>query len=49
MDVCVKLLADDVGTAEYDENAFLSVNIDSFDQLFLNIYQIPCLWCKLVP
>ena len=34
MDVCVELLADDVWTAEYDKTGFLSVVVDSFDQLY---------------
>ena len=33
--VCVELLADDVWEAEDDKTGFLSVGVDSFDQLFL--------------
>ena len=32
MDVCVKLLADDVWAAEDDKTGFLSVGVDSFDR-----------------
>ena len=35
MDVCVKLLAYDVWSAEDDKTGFLSVRVDSFDQLYL--------------
>ena len=35
MDVRVKLLADDVWSSEDDKTGFLSVEVDSFDQLFL--------------
>ena len=35
MDVCVKLLADDLWAAEDDKPGFLSVGVDSFDWLFL--------------
>ena len=35
MDVRVKLLADDGRPAEDDKRDFLSVGVDSFDQLFL--------------
>ena len=35
MDVCVKLLVDDVWASEYDITGFLSVEVNSFDQLYL--------------
>ena len=35
MDVHAKLLAGDVWAAEYDKKVFLSVGMDSFDQLSL--------------
>ena len=35
MDVCVKLLADDVWAAEDNKTGFLSVGVDSFDRLYL--------------
>ena len=35
MDVCVKLLADDVWAAEDDKTGFLSFGVDSSDQLYL--------------
>ena len=35
MDVSVKLLTYDVWAAEYDKIVFLSVGVDSFDQLYL--------------
>ena len=35
IDVCVELLADDVQEAEDDKTGFLSVGVDSFDQLLL--------------
>ena len=35
IDVCVKLLVDDVWEAEYYRTGFLSVGVDSSDQLFL--------------
>ena len=35
IDVCVEWLADDVWEAEYDKTGFLSVGVDSFNQLFL--------------
>ena len=35
MDVCVELIVDDVWAAEYDKTGFLSVGVDSFDQLYL--------------
>ena len=35
MDVRVELLADDVWSSENDKIGFLSVEIDSFDQLYL--------------
>ena len=35
MDVCVKLLADDVWAAEDDKTGFLSVGVDIFDLLYL--------------
>ena len=35
MDVCVKLLADDVWEAEDYITGFLSVGVDSFDRLYL--------------
>ena len=35
MDVRAKLLADDVWAAEDDKTGFLSVGVDSFDQLYL--------------
>ena len=31
MDVCVKLLADDIREAEDEKTSFLSVGVDSFD------------------
>ena len=34
MDVCVKLLTDDVRAAEDDTTGSLSVEVDSFDQLY---------------
>ena len=34
MDVCVKLLADDVWATEDDKTDFLSDGVDSFDQFF---------------
>ena len=36
MDVCVKLLADDVWAAEYDKTDFLIFGVDSFERLYLN-------------
>ena len=42
MDVCVELLADDVWAAADDKTGFLSVKVDSFDQLFLEKDQFPC-------
>ena len=48
MDVRVKLLVDDVLAAEDDKKCLLSVEVDSFDQLFLKNNQFPCLLCKLV-
>ena len=35
MDVCVKLLADNVWAAEEDKTGFLSVGVDIFDFLYL--------------
>ena len=35
MDIRVELIADDVWVAEDDKKSFLSVKVDSFDQLFL--------------
>ena len=35
MDVCVKLLADDAWSAEDDKTGFLSVEVDTFDWIFL--------------
>ena len=35
MDVCVKLLADDVWAAEDNNTSFLSVGVDIFDQSYL--------------
>ena len=35
IDICYKLLVDDVWEAEYDNTGFFSVGVDSFDQLFL--------------
>ena len=35
MDVCVKLLADDVRADKDDKIGFLSVGMDIFDQLYL--------------
>ena len=35
MNVCVKLLADDVWAAEYDKTGFLSVAVHIFDRLYL--------------
>ena len=35
MDVCVKLLADDVWASQYYKTGFLSVVVDSFDGLYL--------------
>ena len=35
MDVYVELLADDVWAAEDDKTGFLSVEVDSFDRLYL--------------
>ena len=34
MDVRVELLADDASETEYDKTSFLSVEVDSFDQLY---------------
>ena len=48
MDVRVKLIADDVWEAEYYKTGFLSVEVDSPDQLFLKNDQFPCPWYKLV-
>ena len=48
MDVRVKLLANDVREAEYYKTGFLSVEVDSPDQLFLENDQFPCPWYKLV-
>ena len=48
MDVRVELLADDVWAAEDDKTGFFSVEVDSFDQLFLKKKQFTCPWCKLV-
>ena len=44
MDVRVELLVDDVLSVEYDKTGFLSVEVDSFDQLFLKNDQFLCLW-----
>ena len=41
MDVRVKLLADDVWAAEDYKTGFLSVEVDSFDRLFLKNDQSP--------
>ena len=49
MDVHFELLAYDVWEAEDDKTDFLSVEVDSFDRLFLKNDQFPCPWCKLVP
>ena len=48
IDVCVKLLTDDVWEVEDDKTGFLSIEVDSFDQLFLenDQFSYPC--CKLV-
>ena len=46
IDVCVKLLADDIWEAEDDKTGFLSVGVDIFDHFFNG--QFPCPWCKLV-
>ena len=35
MKVCVKLLADDVWSAEEYKTGFLSIGVDIFDQLYL--------------
>ena len=35
MDLCVKLLADDVWAAEDDKTGFLCVGVDIFDPLYL--------------
>ena len=35
MDVCVKLLADNVWAAEEDKTGFLSVWVDIFDQIYM--------------
>ena len=35
MDVPVELIEDDVWAAEYDKTGFLSVELDSFDLLYL--------------
>ena len=35
MDIRVKLIADDIREAKDDKTGFLSVEVDSFDQLFL--------------
>ena len=40
MDVRVELLADDVWSAEDDKTGFLSIGVDIFDQLFLQIRPI---------
>ena len=40
MDVCVELLADYVWAAEYYKTGFLSVGVDSFDQLYLKEWTI---------
>ena len=48
IDVRVELLADDLLEADYDKPGFLSVGVDSFDQLFFINYQCPCPWCKIV-
>ena len=48
IDFRVELLIDDVREAEYDKTGFLSVEVDSFDQLLLKNDQFPFPWCKLV-
>ena len=35
MDVCVKLLADDLWETEYDKKGLLSVGVDIFNLLYL--------------
>ena len=35
LDVCVKLLADDIWADEDDKTVFLSVGVNIFDQLYL--------------
>ena len=47
MDVCAKLLADDVWAAEDDKTSFLSVEVDSFDQLFLKERPISLLMVQI--
>ena len=37
VDVHIKLLADDVWSAEDDKTGFLSVEVDSFDQLWVSV------------
>ena len=48
MDVPVELLADDVLSDEDNKTGFLSVGVDSFDQLYFKNDQFLCPWCKLV-
>ena len=48
MDIRVEFLTGDVWAAEDNKTGFLSVEVDSFDQLFLKNDQFPCPWCKLV-
>ena len=48
IDVRVELLADDVWETDYDKTCFLSVGVNSSDQLFLKNGQFPCPWWKLV-
>ena len=40
IDVCVKLVPDDVWEAEGDKTGVFSVGVDSFDQLFLKKWPI---------
>ena len=47
MDVRVELLADDLWAAEDYKTGFLSVGVDSSDQLYLKNDHFPCPWCKL--
>ena len=47
MDVRVRILANDVWSVKDDKISFLSVEVDSFDQLLLKNNQFTCQWCKL--
>ena len=47
MDVCVVLVAYDVGAAEDDKTGLLSVEVDSFDQLYMKEQPISLPICRV--